>query len=95
MEEKIDKFLKDTINKMMEIAGHKERYDDLKAFGDGWYQHFTMTVEQSNKYKAWFVKEILERNVAYSEAKAEKEYMWFNLAYGLRISDPENLKFHE
>lgn len=74
---------------MMEFAGHSERFEDLLKEEDGWYTRFTITTEESVKFKDWFIQEVQDLGLAYSEEGAEKNFAWFNLAYGLRILDPE------
>lgn len=93
---KYDKFFKDTINKMMEIAGHKLTYDDLpkgeyselpeEEKENPWFMRYTMTTEQHGEWEKWFVEEYKKR-IRNSRKEAKKEFSWLSLAYGLKIND--------
>ena len=79
-------FIENAINKMFEIAGHEVRYVDIKNSQEAWYQKYTMTKEQEETWKQWFLKEVVAEKII-NKSLAEKEFMWFNLSYGLKISD--------
>jgi hypothetical protein len=85
-EQKREKAIVDLINQMFIIAGHKVTYDDIKDRKDSWFHEWTMTVEQSEKWKQWGVK-YLRENLKINKTLAEKEMMWVNLMWGLKYSD--------
>jgi hypothetical protein len=81
-----NKIVKHLINKMFEYAHVPQTYDDIKDRKDEWYQEFTMTQEQSNAFKDYAVR-YLKRELKASYYKADTEYQWFDLMWGLKISD--------
>jgi hypothetical protein len=83
--EKTEKLVRDSIDKMMEIAGHKERYNDLVG-RDGWYAEMTMTKEQNDQWRDWFVAEA-KSVLKWSKTVSLKEFSWLNLMYGLKIEE--------
>ena len=85
-QEKADCFIKDSINKMFEIAGHSVTFDDIEGRTDEWYTEWTMTVAQNDEWKDWGVKEIQKR-FKYKKAAAEKEMGMICLMWGLKFSD--------
>ena len=60
-EERKEKILIDILNKMFEIAGHKVTFDDIKDRKDAWYNDWTMTEEQYDKWKEWGMKQYKKR----------------------------------
>ena len=80
------RILKHLINKMFEYAHIPQTYDDIKDRKDEWYQEHTMTQEQSNAFKDYAIR-YLKRELKTSYYKADTEYQWFDLMYGLKISD--------
>lgn len=80
------RILKHLINKMFEYAHIPQTYDDIKDRKDEWYQEYTMTQEQSNAFKDYAIR-YLKRELKTSYYKADTEYQWFDLMYGLKISD--------
>ena len=80
------KIVKHLINKMFEYAHIPQTYDDVKDRKDEWYKEFTMTQEQSNAFKDYAIR-YLKRELKTGYYKADTEYQWFDLMYGLRISD--------
>lgn len=82
-QEKSELFFKDAINKMLELAGHKERYEDLEGF-ENWWSVLTMTREQEKELGDWFVAELRKR-LRTSKTEAIRSWMWFNMNYGLKI----------
>jgi hypothetical protein len=91
--EKKDKAIIDLINQMFIIAGHNVTYEDILGV-EKWFEKYSMTVEQSEEFKAWG-KKYLMKNLQMRAAIAEKEMMWFNLQWGLIHSNFEeyyNLK---
>ena len=86
LQEKQDCFIKDSINKMFEIAGHSVTFDDISGRTDEWYTEWTMTVEQNDEWKRWGVAEIQKR-FKYKKQFAEKEMGMLVLMWGLKFRD--------
>ena len=86
LQEKQDCFIKDSINKMFEIAGHSVTFDDIVGRTDEWYTEWTMTVEQNDEWKRWGVTEIQKR-FKYKKIAAEKEMGMITLMWGLKFRD--------
>ena len=82
-DKKIDKFVKDAINKQFIIAKHKVRFEACFKIKD-WYSKFTMTKKQHAEWKKWFLAEFKKRKLS-SYRKGAREFVWFDLMYGLRI----------
>lgn len=77
-------FAKDAINKMMEIAGYSARYEHLVQMGDyPWYSKYTWSAQEENEFKRWFL-ESFRKKFKHMKHRAEKEYGWFHLMYGLK-----------
>lgn len=83
-DKQVDKFIKDAINKQFIIAKHKVRFEACFKIKD-WYSKFTMTKKQHAEWKKWFL-ENFKKKFSYCTLKsAKKEFVWFDLMYGLRI----------
>ena len=80
------KIVKHLINKMFEYAHVPQTFDDIKDSKDEWYREFTMTQEESDAFKDYAIR-YLKRELKTGYYKADTEYQWFDLMYGLRISD--------
>ena len=80
------KIVKHLINKMFEYAHIPQTYDNIKDRKDEWYREFTMTQEVSNAFKDYAIR-YLKRELKTGYYKADTEYQWFDLMWGLRISD--------
>jgi UDP-galactopyranose mutase len=80
------KIVKHLINKMFEYAYVPQTYDDIIHRKDEWYQEHTMTQEQSDAFKDYAIR-YLKRELKSSYYKADTEYQWFDLMWGLKISD--------
>ena len=85
-QQKIDKMVVDLINKMFEMAGHAVTYDDIKDRKDNWFQQWTMTVAQNEEWMDWG-KKYIRKNLNMYAKQAEKEMLWINLMWGLKLSD--------
>jgi hypothetical protein len=88
-EEKRKKVAETLINEMFKIAGHNVIFKDIEGRQDNWYQQWTMTVEQNDKWKDWGVGYI-RKELKMVKKLAEKEMSWFSLNYGLKLIDYEN-----
>ena len=71
------------IDKMFEIAGHPERYEDVKHI-DEWDSQYTITNAQYNEFIKWGENYLTHRLNMYSKS-AKIEMQWFTLAYGFKI----------
>lgn len=85
-EEKKEIFLKDLINKMFEIAGHKVTFDDIKDRKDDWYTQWTMTTAQNEEWNEWGITELRKR-FRHNKERARKEMGMITLMWGLKFSD--------
>ena len=71
---------------MMRCAVYNVPFDDLLKEEDGWYSRSPMTTSQHEIWKAWFLKELKTR-FRWSKKLCRKEFVWFDLMYGLKIED--------
>jgi hypothetical protein len=78
---KREQFGWDAIHKQLDIAGHP--HDVVKD--EFWFSNNTMTEEQHKEWKDWFLTEGKKR-FRWNKKTAEKEFQWFDLQYGLKIS---------
>jgi hypothetical protein len=83
------KIVEHLINKMFEYAHIPQTFNDIKDRKDEWYREFTMTQEESNAFKDYAIR-YLKRELKTGYYKADTEYQWFDLMYGLRISDKKS-----
>jgi hypothetical protein len=79
----VEKFVELAINKQLILAGHKIRFKDCYKI-ENWYSKYTMTLKQHKVWKKWFISEYRKR-FDRSLISAKKEFLWFDLTYGLRI----------
>jgi len=87
-EQKREKAVVDLINQMFIIAGHEVTYDDVVGRKDDWYAQWTMTVEQSEEWRAWG-ENYLRKNLKLNKYLAEREMAMVNLMWGLKYSNWE------
>jgi hypothetical protein len=85
-QEKIDQAVVDLINEMFKIAGHDVTYDDIKDRKDQWFSEYTMTEEQNEQWIKWG-RVYLRKKLNIYAKQAEKEMLWINLMWGLKL-DP-------
>lgn len=85
-QEKRELLIKDLINKMFEIAGHKVTFDDIKDRKDDWFTQWTMTEQQNEEWYDWGVEQIKKR-FRYSKKVCEKEMGFICLMWGLKLED--------
>lgn len=86
-EGKQKKFIRDAINKQLMLAKHKVRYEDVEKLED-WYTKYTMTKKQHDKWKEWFLVQF-KKDFGRSVRFADREFLWFDLMWGLKISDEQ------
>lgn len=84
--EKIDKCVVTLINEMFKISGHDVRYEDIKDRKDNWYAQWTMTKEQNQEWIK-FGEDFIKKTLKINKKSAQREMLWFNFYYGLKISD--------
>ena len=87
-EEKREQAVVDLINKMFEIAGHQVTFDDAVAFGEQWFNNWTMTIEQRDEWNKWGKTYLMKKLNMYA-ARAQKEMSWIGLQWGLKIQEHE------
>lgn len=75
------------VHKQLEMAGVDTSV--LKEDKE-WFSNNTMTTEQCSQWKSWFIEQY-RLNFKRSKKEAEREFSWFNLGYGLRIKDPDQI----
>ena len=83
-----DDMVKDIINTMFIIAGHNVSYEDIKDRKDKWYEEWTMTPEQEEKWMEWMVSYFRKHRkltVRYAKTSASM----YNLMWGLKVNRPE------
>lgn len=87
-EEKKQQAVIDLINEMFKLAGHTVTYEDAVAFGDKWFNNWTMTETQREAWYKWGKTYLMKKFKVYA-ARAEKEMQWFGLQWGLQIQEHE------
>ena len=85
-QQKIDQAVIDLVNEMFRIAGHAVTYDDVKERKDQWFSEYTMSPEQNEEWIKWG-RSYLKKKLNLYVKQAEKEMMWVNLMWGLKL-DP-------
>jgi hypothetical protein len=80
-EQKREQAVIDIINQMFVIAGHEVTYEDIKGRKDDWFTDWTMTLAQSEEWRAWGIA-YLRKNLKMNKKLAEKEMAWFNVQWG-------------
>jgi len=82
------------INKMLSKHNVDMKYVMAHPIIDGldWFQRFTFTRLEADLFKEWFVAFIRNKcSNSMNKKMAEREYLWFDLMYGLKIKEDENL----
>jgi hypothetical protein len=93
-QDKIKEFLVDVIEFMLTSAGHPDvtyQYliDNPEIEGKKWFQYYTITKEQEQEVKEYFIKnhkKLFKMPVFVSE----KSWLWFNLMWGLKLIEDDN-----
>ena len=83
-----DDMVKDIINTMFIIAGHDVSYEDIKDRKDKWYEEWTMTPEQEEKWTEWIVG-YLRKHRRLAIKYAQRSASMYNLMWGLKVNRPE------
>jgi hypothetical protein len=82
---KIDQAYKEILENMMSIAGYDITFDDLLKEEDRWWDRYTMTQEQKDKWKEESVQ-LLRTKLRWPKWRAEDQMTWIELMWGLKIS---------
>ncbi len=80
--------IKELINTMFIIAGHDVTFEDIKGRKDNWYEQWTMTPEQEEKWMEHMVK-YFRKHRSMTIKYAQTAASMFNLMYGLKVIRPE------
>jgi hypothetical protein len=83
-----DDIIKELIDIMFIIAGHNVSYEDIKDRKDKWYEQWTMTPEQEEKWMEHMVK-YFRKHRSMTIRHAQTSASMFNLMYGLKVNRPE------
>jgi hypothetical protein len=83
-----DDMVKDIINTMFIIAGYNVSYEDIKDRKDKWYEQWTMTPEQEEKWTEWMVS-YLRKHRRLTVKYAQRSASMYNLMWGLKVNRPE------
>jgi hypothetical protein len=85
--EKRESFAVTAVHKQLEIAGINSGV--LKEDAE-WFRNNTITQKQWEEWKSWFITE--SRKVfKFTKREAEKEFGFFDLNYGLRVEQSDQL----
>jgi hypothetical protein len=85
MKSQTDTFVTKSIKKMFQIAGHDYHEKIFKQ--PDWYQRYTWSPEQEEKFKKWFIP-VAAKELHISKKYAEGEYAYFNLMWGFSSEKP-------
>jgi hypothetical protein len=84
--------LEKILNKQFKIADIKLQYKDIcDNKVPNWYQKYSCTEEQNQKWQKWTMKYIKEK-MNFTKDKAFIEASWINLNYGLKIKNGKKNK---
>lgn len=76
------------IHQQLEIAGVDKSvlHEDKE-----WFSNNTMSSEQHQHWKQWFIQQY-RLNFKSSKKEAEREFSWFDLGYGLRVKELDQIQ---
>jgi hypothetical protein len=80
--------IKELINVMFTIAGHDVTFENIKDRKDKWYEQWTMTPEQEEKWMEHMIK-YFRKHRSMTVRHAQTSASMFNLMYGLKVNRPE------
>jgi hypothetical protein len=80
--------IKELIDVMFLIAGHDVTFEDIKGRKDNWYEQWTMTPEQEEKWMEYMIK-YFRKHRSMTNKFAQTSASMFNLMYGLKVIRPE------
>lgn len=82
--------LKKIIDKQFKIADLNLKYEDICDNKiPNWYQKFTCTAQQNEKWVKWTQKYIKDK-LKVTNDRAFIQTAWINVNYGLKIKDEKN-----
>ena len=83
------KIIETILNKMLEKYGIDLEYIKAHQEIDGreWFQHYTMTQEEYETWKAWALEYLKSTHIR--KERREKEFEWLNLIWGLKIHEDD------
>ena len=87
MEEKVIR--KNLVNHLIskQLSYVNKTIDDIKD-DELWYQTNTLTEDQFSEWKEYCLKTI-KKTIKCTKEAANKEFMWFNLQFGLKVENNE------
>lgn len=85
--EKRESFALAAVNRQLEIAGVNSSV--LKEDKE-WFRNNTITQKQWEEWKKWFITEA-QKTFKFNRRTAEKEFTFFDLNYGLRVEQSDQL----
>lgn len=81
--------VKNILRKMFEISCQPVSFDEaIEKYPESWYREYTMTEDQCNEWKKWAV-DYLRKKKHFSKIKSQKEIMWIDFSYGLKIKNKD------
>jgi hypothetical protein len=83
-----DDIIKELIDAMFLIAGHDVTFEDVKGRKDKWYEQWTMTAEQEQKWMEHMIK-YFRKHRGLTARYAQTAASMFNLMWGLKVERPE------
>jgi hypothetical protein len=88
-QEKRDNLIIEILNKMFEFAGHKVTFEDIKDRQDAWYNDWTITEDQYDKWKEWGTKQI-KKKLKYTDVYADRQMSMIGSNWGLKFEKEKN-----
>lgn len=80
---KKEELITEMLNKQLSYVG--KTIEDVKG-EEEWYSNYAITEEQFQEWKS-FCMDILKKKFKYPVKRAELEFSFFNLNYGLRVKE--------
>ena len=75
------------INKMFEIIGSNETYDNLlKTNNETWFQNYTWNKEQEDTFKKYALP-LIKKTYTLTKEETITNYYWWLLQFGLKRND--------
>lgn len=82
-----DNIAEHLINKMFEIIGVSETYENLiTTQNETWFQDYSWNKEQEIEFIK-YAKPLIKKTYRLTKDQLEKELMWFLFGYGLKRND--------
>lgn len=87
-QKKKEELVNEMLNKQLAFVG--KTVDDVRDEPE-WYSHYTITEEQYEEWRA-FCLNILNKKFRYTKKRAEYEFSFMNLMWGLKVIPKESTK---